>query len=301
VRILVIGASGMLGHRVARAAAQATATWATVRDHRAARAVKTVAGGADVVPDVEVRELSRVATVLETVRPDAVINCAGVIKQQVDAGNETDVMLVNAHFPHALARACADIGAHLIHVSTDCVFSGHNGPYSEGDVADPIDLYGRSKLLGEVTGPACTTVRTSIIGRELASRNGLVEWLLSRHGGVAPAWTDAWFSGLTTPVLAELLVRLAMDPPVEGLWHVGGPPIAKASLLELVREAFDLDVTLEPESSVVIDRRLDSSRFRAAFDWSPPDWPTMVRTLAADVVPYDELHRSLGVAVADGR
>src|SRR5207253_2340396 len=146
---------------------------------------------------------------------------------------------INSLFPHRLARLCHAAKARLIHVSTDCVFSGRKGNYTEADQPDAEDLYGRSKLLGEVQGPGCLTLRTSIIGRELDTRQGLVEWFLSNQGRKVKGYRRAIFSGLTTDALSELIGRIILNhPDLEGLWHVASAPINKFELISLVRDVF---------------------------------------------------------------
>jgi dTDP-4-dehydrorhamnose reductase len=192
-----------------------------------------------------------------------------------------------------VAALCARRGIRLIHVSTDCVFSGRRGSYTERDEPDPVDLYGRSKLLGEPSGPGVLTLRTSMIGWELSGRRqGLLEWFASQAGATVDGYTRAIFSGPTAPVLARVIVDVAeRHPNLEGLWHVGAEPIAKHDLLLRLRDALALPVEVAPKDEVVIDRSLDSSRFRAETGWSSPSWDEMVAELAATRAEEDTLAR----------
>lgn len=286
MRLLIIGSTGMLGHRVARSASLRSETWATIRTARPPEGLLDTIGKVVVVPAVDVESWGSVAATLEAVRPDVVVNCAGVVKQVLGPESVLSAIRVNSLFPQELALRCRSDGTRLIQISTDCVFSGSRGAYRESDVPDPSDAYGASKLLGEPTLDGCLVLRTSMIGRELATSHGLLEWFLAQQGPVS-AWSRAVFSGMTTPVLAELIVTIALEhPELAGLWHVGGPPISKADLLALLRDVFEVPAALELDNKVVIDRSLDSSRFSKATGWLAPDWSTMVQGLAADPLPY---------------
>jgi dTDP-4-dehydrorhamnose reductase len=159
--------------------------------------------------------------------------------------------------------------------------------YVEEDVADAEDLYGRTKYLGEIDGAGCLTLRTSIIGRELQTSSGLVEWFLSNHGGTVRGFSRAIYSGFTTLALARIIAGvLEHHPTLNGLYHVSSEPIDKYQLLRLLRDAYDLSIGIEPYPEVQIDRSLDSSRFRALTGLQPPTWPDMIRQMAEDATPY---------------
>jgi dTDP-4-dehydrorhamnose reductase len=188
---------------------------------------------------------------------------------------------------------CARRGNRFVHISTDSVFDGVKGGYTENDRPNAVDLYGRSKALGEVTGPGCLTIRTSIIGRELSGASGLVEWFLSRRGGSADGYAGAVFSGFTTQALSELLVRVVTTPPaLEGLYHVSADPIDKHTLLGLLNQAYGAGVAITRRTEPRIDRSLDSTPFRERVGFTPSPWPAMVAALAADATPYDRIRQS---------
>lgn len=273
-RVLVLGATGMLGHVLRRECERRTETFATIRSESDDR---------NVVEGVRAEDPDSVARAIDDTEPEVVVNCIGVVKQSPAVADAVSLITVNSLFPHRLAAECHARGVRLIHVSTDCVFSGRRGDYVEDDLADPTDLYGRSKLAGEVSGPGTVTVRTSMIGRELQTRNGLLEWLLSQPaGGSVRGYANAVFSGPTAPELARAIVRVAADQPeLEGTFHIGAAPISKYDLLLELRDAFGLELEIERSQQPVIDRSLDSGRFRAATGWNPPSWNRMVAELAA--------------------
>jgi dTDP-4-dehydrorhamnose reductase len=281
-RLLVVGGTGMLGHRLVLEASPLVETWWTARgDATLARRLLPMercrAG-------IDLASFAQVAALLADVRPTAVVNCAGAVKQRSDVG-AAEMIRANALFPHELADACDAVGARLVHLSTDCVFSGAGGPrphgYTESDPPDAADLYGRSKLLGEVVRPGHLTIRTSMVGPELARHTALLDWFLRAESPV-PGYRHARFSGLTTPALSRLLLRLAFEHRgVEGLFHLAGPAIDKYRLLMLLRDCLRPDVAVEPDDAVHVDRRLDGRRMAAATSLEVPSWTEMIEELAA--------------------
>jgi dTDP-4-dehydrorhamnose reductase len=286
MRLLILGGAGMLGHKLWQSAAPVLDTWATVRDARAFRAGPPF-DAARLVPGVQADQFDTVDRAVASVRPDVVVSCIGVVKQRGEARDPVVSLTVNSLFPHRLAALCASAGARLIHISTDCVFAGRTGGYRESDDPDAVDLYGRTKQLGEVSGPGALTLRTSIIGRELATSQGLVEWFLDQKGR-APGFTKAIFSGLTTMELSRVILRvIQLHPALEGIYHVASTPITKYDLLVLLNRAFDRGLTIDSDGSVRIDRSLDGRRFQAATGYVAPEWPAMIAEMAADPTPYD--------------
>jgi dTDP-4-dehydrorhamnose reductase len=292
MRVLILGGSGMLGHKLYQVLNQRFDTWATLRssadsydDYGLFVADHTI-GGVDVfTPD-------KVAAAIDRVHPDAVVNCIGIIKQRPEAENPVASITVNSLFPHQLARMCASIGVRLVHISTDCVFSGSKGMYIEDDYSDAEDLYGRTKYMGEVSGPACLTLRTSIIGRELHNESGLVEWFLSNEGSKIRGYTHSVFSGLTTLELAAIVEDvLDRHPNLSGLFHVSSDPINKHDLLVMIRNAFGARIEIEPDGEIRNDRSLDSNRFRLTTSFKPRPWVDMIADMANDTTPYVEWRR----------
>ena len=217
----------------------------------------------------------------------SIVNAVGVIKQLDTAKEPIPSILTNSLLPHRVAAVCARNGVRLIHPSTDCVFAGRRGPYAESDTADAEDLYGRSKLLGELNQPGCLTLRSSIVGRELRGRSSLVEWFLSQRGGRVSGYVRALYTGMTTNVIADLIGRLVIDyPQLHGIWHVASEPITKYKLLALVNHHFGLGIELIRDEKFVIDRRLDGSRFRAETGLCAPSWDTMIAEMQSDPTPY---------------
>jgi dTDP-4-dehydrorhamnose reductase len=208
----------------------------------------------------------------------------GIVKQRPTARAAIPSISVNSLWPHLLADACAAHGARMVHVSTDCVFSGARGQYTESDVPDDFDLYGRSKLLGEVTDrDNVITLRTSMVGWQLGEPTGLVAWFAAHRTAPLKGFTRAVFSGLTTRALTEVIRDVLLpDPTVSGLWHLSADSIDKYTLLADLAGHLGWDVHLTPVDEPVIDRSLDSARFRARTGWTPPSWAEMLEEMARE-------------------
>jgi dTDP-4-dehydrorhamnose reductase len=279
VKALVLGGSGMLGHTLARVFAERFDTYATVREGRSGLTLPPER----LVTGVAAESFDSVERAFAEVKPDVVVNCIGIVKQLDAAHDPVPSISVNALFPHRLAELARAADTRMIHVSTDCVFSGRRGAYTEDDEPDPVDLYGRTKLLGEVAGEGAVTVRTSIVGHELGTTQGLLEWFLAQRGPVR-GYARAIFSGLTTAALAELLAEVVAEHvALSGVWHVASEPISKLDLLRRFAETFDHDVAIEPDDRLVIDRSLDGTRFVAATGIATPSWDEMLAQLGGAV------------------
>ena len=287
MRVLILGASGMLGHKLWQVCRNRFETWATVRSSYQEYARFNLFEPERLLGGVDASDFYTVVGAFEAVQPTVVINAIGIIKQ-LPAGKDPIASLsVNSLLPHRLAKLCEATSARLIHISTDCVFSGRKGMYTEEDVPDPLDLYDWSKLLGEVGGPNCLSLRTSFIGREMETTHGIVEWFLSNRGGCVRGYTNAIFSGFPTLILADIIANvIERHPDLSGVYHVSSDAISKYQLLYLLRDAYQVPIEIEHYPDVTVDRSLDSSRFRATTRYFPPPWPEMVEKLALDRTPY---------------
>ena len=291
MRVLILGVTGMLGHKVWQTAASRWDLYGTVRGKPEDVAKYGLFEQSRLLGGVDAMRFESVEAALSEVRPDVVINCVGVVKQLAAAKDPVVSLTVNSLLPHRLAVVCRTLGARLVHVSTDCVFSGARGMYSEGDQPDADDLYGRSKLLGEVGDEGCLTLRTSLIGRQLSGETGLVEWFLHEPGPVS-GYAKAIFSGFTTQAFAALLVEIAeRHPQLHGVLHAACDPIDKLSLLRLLRDAYGRDTAINPSDTLRLDRSLDASALRTLTGFVPRPWPEMVQCMAEDASPYNAWRR----------
>ena len=279
-KILVLGASGMLGNAMLRLFAQSERheVAGSVRSERALELLPDALHGR-VFSGVDVENIDSLTRLFAKVRPHVVVNCIGLVKQLAGADDPLVAIPINAILPHKIANLCDVAGARFVHISTDCVFSGEKGMYVEADNCDAKDLYGLSKYLGEVDYPNAITLRTSIIGHELAGTQSLVGWFLSQKGTVM-GFRRARFSGLPTVELARVILDYVIPhPELHGLYHVSANPINKFDLLSLVAQAYEKKIDILPDDKLMIDRSLDSSRFRGVTDYKPPDWPELVRRM----------------------
>lgn len=277
-KVLIIGVSGMLGHAVARRFSEQADQFEVLGTLR----------GSD-LPDpnnrfqkitlcknVDAQSMDTLTSVFSAHSPDIVINCLGLVKQRPNAEEPVDAITLNALFPHQLAKLCASHNARLIQISTDCVFTGKDGNYSEDDVPDAADFYGRSKLLGEVAYGKAITLRTSIIGHELVRKDSLLEWFLGQSGSIK-GYTKAIFSGFPTCELARIIRDVVVpNEDLKGLYHLSADAIDKFHLLQLIGAEYGHEIELKPDDKVRIDRSLDSTRFRNASGFAPSDWKSMI-------------------------
>jgi dTDP-4-dehydrorhamnose reductase len=279
MRILILGGSGMLGHALLKTLQARHEVRATL--HRPIEYYRqwSLFHDGNSFGAVDLHSPATLVRVLDQFRPEAVVNCAGLVKQREDAKDALMNLEINATAPHRIAGLCRDAGARLIHLSTDCVFSGRKGMYTEKDNADAEDLYGRAKFLGEPDAPHCLTLRTSFVGRELTRKLGLLEWFLAQSGPIR-GFRRAIFSGFTSLEMSRVIEMLLTEfPDASGLYHVSSEPLDKYSLLKLFQEHFRRPITITGDDSIAIDRSLDSSRFRRDFQYRPPEWPAMVKEL----------------------
>lgn len=282
MKVLVVGASGMIGSTVLRVLSEKNGwqVFGTVRDLSVKRFFSE-AIGERLIAGVDVENPDLLVKVLDQIRPDVVVNCAGLTKHKPEADDPLVSIPINTLMPHRLAAVSKLVGARLIHVSTDCVFSGEKGGYSESDFVDARDVYGKSKALGEIVYPHTITLRTSTIGHELQSKYGLLDWFLSQEGR-CKGYTRAIFSGLPTVVFAQVVRDVVIpNKQLTGLYHVAAEPIDKYVLLKLVAKVYGKSIDILPDDRLVIDRSLNADRFREATGYTAPEWPELINTMHA--------------------
>lgn len=277
---MILGASGMLGNAMMRVMHEKKsievfgfARSVSVKKFFSEDIARNIITGCDIGDQDSLIKLFR------DVRPNVIINCIGLIKQAVDAEDPLIALPINALLPHRLARLSALIGARFIHISTDCVFSGEKGGYTESDVSDARDLYGKSKYLGEVEYSHTVTLRTSIIGHELQSAHGLIGWFLAQDQQ-CKGYRKVIFSGLPTVALARIIRDVVIPrTDLSGVYHVASQPISKYDLLKLVANVYGKSIEIVPDDQLVIDRSLNADRFRQATGYVAPGWPDLVKLM----------------------
>jgi len=286
-RIIVIGANGMLGGSIFRYFSQLEnfEVLGSVRNNAAADLLAKQ-GFRNVISGVDVRDHKRLHDVINEFKPNIVFNCVGLIKQLNDSKNPISAIEINALLPHRLASLAKQVSGKLIHFSTDCVFSGKKGGYLETDTPDASDIYGRSKLLGEVDYDGHLTLRTSIIGHEIHSNLSLIDWFLSQSGTVN-GFSKAVFSGLPTCFVAEFCHKFIFEKTdLAGLYHLSVDPIDKFTLLSLVKEIYNHNINITEKSDFVIDRSLNSDRISNVTGFNSPSWPDLIKRMHNEYQQY---------------
>lgn len=278
MRVLVLGVTGMLGSAVFKLLSNRFEVWGTLRNISYKHYFSPELQG-KLISSVDVLQEVDLVNVLSVVKPDVVVNCVGLVKQLASSKDPLAALPINSMFPHRLARLCSLTGTRVVHISTDCVFTGAKGLYVEQDVADSLDVYGVSKRLGEIDYPNAITLRTSIIGHELDGNRSLIDWFLAQEGEVN-GFSRATFSGLPTVEVAKLIGDFVIpNPHLTGLHHVSASPINKYDLLSLVSKVYEKKIKIIEDINFSIDRSLDSSLFQKATGYSPLPWPELVQSM----------------------
>lgn len=280
MRILILGASGMIGSAVYKrlSASSNLEVYGGIRDLSIQKYFAAALQGR-LVACGNLSVTKSIHSILQKVKPDVVINCAGLTKHKKEADNQKIVMPINATMPHQLAHACDDRGIRFIHISSDCVFSGAKGGYVEDDLPDALDLYGRSKALGEIVFGNAITLRTSTIGHELHTNYGLLEWFLSQDKQ-CQGFSKAIFSGLPSVVFAEVIKDFVLlNPDLRGLYHVSADPINKYDLLDFIAKIYNKKIEIKRDQEYTIDRSLNYEKFKAATGYIPAVWPVLIETM----------------------
>lgn len=255
-KILVLGASGMLGHKVFEVLSK-------YREYFVFDA-----------PNVDAKKIETFKKVIEKVRPEVVINCIGI------KDNSPEIFLVNSQFPNLVAEICRENKIRLITISTDGVFDGKKGNYKESEVPNCKDIYGISKCLGEINDGRALTIRTSLIGHELKTNVGLLDWFLDLRTNSVLGYKNAVFSGITTLELAEVLARkIIPNEKISGIYHFSGKPISKYELLKIIADVYDKKIKIKPDIKTKINRSLNSTKLRGIIDYNLPNWSDLIQKM----------------------
>jgi dTDP-4-dehydrorhamnose reductase len=302
VRLLVLGAGGMLGHKLCQYLPTRghDVTGAIRKDPESLRGYGSIYSGTKLMGGVDALNDEALARTIKDAKPDFVINCIGIVKQLQEAENAYLSVAINSYLPHRLALLCEAHGARLIHISTDCVFDGARGNYTEKDFSDARDMYGKSKFLGETSAAekCAVTLRTSFIGRELhRPTHGLVEWLLAEQNKQVKGFARAMYSGFSSLELAKVISHvIERSPKLHGLYQPASAPISKYELLLLIRESYGLNIKIERDENFKCDRSMQGAVFRDATGYVAPSWNMMIREMRDDPTPYDQFANNKGPA-----
>lgn len=283
-RVLILGGTGMLGYSLFSEYSQRNDldVYATVRATEGLEPWFTSECKKRLQTGIDADNSETIVRTVATVKPDVVINCVALTRQSQISKNPLSAITINAQLPHRLALICQNSGTRFIHFSSDIVFDGKKGMYTEHDNVNISDLYGMTKFLGEVSYPNCVTLRTSIIGHGLTAKTGLVDWFLSQSTKVR-GYTKAIYSGFPTIELARIISDYILpNDNLSGIYHVSSEPISKYNLLKLIADRYDKQIEIEPYDEFILDRSLDSSAFRSLTGYRPPPWPELVNKMYDD-------------------
>jgi len=283
MKILILGGTGMVGHVLIKKLSRKNNLFAMIREKNNLQ----VSGFFDEIINKDkclfidnINDYSKVSEMIKNLSPDLIINCIGVIKQRDDISNILNMIKINSLLPHMLSKICIKNNIKLIHLSTDCVFSGKKGNYNESDIPDPVDKYGESKLLGEIDDGFSLTIRTSFIGKELFNKKSFLEWVISEKNNQVEGFDNAIYSGLTTNAFADIIQDIISNhSSLNGVWQVSSDSISKFELIKLIDKKFNLNLKINQNSSFICDRSLNSSKFRSKTNIKIPSWEIMINDL----------------------
>ena len=282
MKLLILGATGMVGNSLYRylSSHQLFDVYGTMRSTDKLSFFPENLRK-NIILYTDIHNISELEKIINNIKPDIVINCIGLIKQLPAASDIKNAVYINAYYPHLLADITIENNARLIHISTDCVFSGHNflNPYTEDNISNAEDLYGKTKYLGEVVRKNSLTLRTSFIGKELGEHISLLDWFLSQKSEVR-GYKKAIFSGVTTYEFAKFIEKYILHfPSLSGLYHLSSQSIDKYSLLSLIKKIYQKDILIIPDNSVEINRTLDSSKLKKITGYVPISWEKMIHEM----------------------
>ncbi len=279
MKILVFGANGMIGHQM----------WYKLNKEFPGQVYGTVRQSVQhyeqfkifdlkyLIPNLDVTDFDKVLQVLDRVKPDVVLNCIGITLRKPEAKNLELCVEVNSLFPQRLDKWAAQHQKRLIHFSTDCVFAGSDGMYSETSIPDAQDIYGKTKFLGEVSGSHSLTLRCPIIGREIDGKTELVEWFLKQKNNKIKGYAKAIYSGITSAEMArQIILIIRKFSNLTGLYQISSEPISKYELLQLLNQISGLGVTIDKDEAYSTNKSLDSKKYRQVTGYVPPLWSAML-------------------------
>jgi dTDP-4-dehydrorhamnose reductase len=288
MRVIILGASGLIGHSLYRELGSQFETFGTLHYHKKSYGDHRLFNNSNIIENIDISDFQVLCGVLREINPDVIINCIGITKRKKEIDNAAHALYINSLFPHKLAEWAEVNNKRLIHLSTDCVFDGKTGNYNEKSLTTAEDIYGRTKAFGEVDYNHTLTIRSSFIGRELFSKTELLEWFLSQKGPSIKGFTKALYSGVSTKFLSKIVVEIIHKyPNLFGIKQLAiEEPISKFDLLCLARNAFKLDIEIIPDESFELKPTLNGEKLKDELDYVVPTWERMMNDLANDPFKY---------------
>lgn len=288
-KILILGITGMLGHTLFKELNKNEdfEVFGTTRSKGGLESFFTSSELERIRGNVDADNFDTVVRAIASVQPTVIINCIGIIKQLPISNDPLTAITVNAQLPHRISLVARSANARFIHISTDCVFNGKDGNYTEKSPSNAEDLYGRTKFLGEVHYPHCVTIRTSIIGHELKTNFSLVDWFMAQSNEVN-GFTKAMYSGFPTMEIVNIIANYVIpNKELSGLYQASSNPISKYELLKIIKDVYKKDIKINPTDDFVLDRTLNSDKFKEATGYKSPSWEELVQTMYNHVMSDD--------------
>lgn len=292
MKILVIGATGMLGHKMLQILGHEfpNQVYGSTSGPKAKIEKFNLVPAMNLLEFVNIENMQQTLEQLDQLKPQVVVNCSGITLRKIDQAQIEKNFHINSYFPRVLSLWCQNNQSRLIHFSTDCVFDGQKGNYTEKDFPTAHDIYGRSKYLGEVEALRTLTLRVSIVGRELFGKTELLEWFLAQKNKTIQGYSEVYYSGLTTNFLAREVVRILKEfPDLSGLYQISSERISKYDLLVLADQIFKNQTEITKESGKHSDKSLNCDKYASVTKFKKPQWAPMLQALAQDPFLYERV------------
>lgn len=286
MRILVLGVSGLIGHQLFKQLSRNHKTFGTLHKSKQGYGNLKLLAGYNIIENVDVNNFEFLRGIISTVNPDVILNCVGITKRKINTDNMLETLQVNALFPHKLAEWALTTKKRVIHFSTDCVFNGKTGNYTEDSLTTAEDFYGRTKALGEIKYSHTLTIRSSFIGRELFDKTELLEWFLAQDGKIINGFKKTFYSGVSTIYMSKIVNKIITEyPNLSGLYQLAPEkPISKHELLCIAKKAFNINVEILPDELQIHNPTLNSTKLRKEINLAVPPWEEMMKELAQEKI-----------------
>jgi len=288
MRVLILGASGLIGHKLLQKLSGSFETFAALHKSKEYYGNHLLFSGDNIIDKIEVENFDVLRGLLHAINPDVIINCVGITKRKIEIDKPIVSIEINSLFPHKLAIWAKNYGKRVIHFSTDCVFDGKLGNYNEDSITTAEDLYGKTKALGEINYSHSLTIRSSFIGQELFGKTELLEWFLSQNGRQINGYINTLYSGVSVIYMADIVKKIIDNyPKLSGLYQLAlENPISKYDLLCIARDAYKINVDIIPDGNHIHKPTLDNTRLKKAIKITVPSWKEMMEKLAAEKEYY---------------
>lgn len=271
-KILILGVNGLLGNRVFLNLSKNKKL--NIYGLARKKSLNKSFSAKKIIYGVDVSDFKKLRNTIKLLKPDVILNCVGVINKKIKSIKEAKVIKINSLLPHYLDNLSAQFKFKLIHISTDCIFKGNKNFYNENSLSDVDNLYGLSKSAGEINNNRSLTIRTSIIGHELNSQNGLVDWFLSQK--TVFGFANVIYSGMTTNELSKIIENCILRYNLRGLYQVSSAPISKFDLLKLINNIYNSNINIKKNISIKKKLVLKSDRFKKETKYRVSSWEKQI-------------------------